>query len=112
MHRRTFHQLGGLLELDFDDLGVTTNLAFERAEIVIRLGRWLDPRETGQTTALRTRRPVQLDCIDLVWLSPAHDTSPAGGSKIAIPIAAVPSMASDGPIKISKFWSWQHLLTC
>jgi hypothetical protein len=39
MHRATFHQLGGLLELDFDDLGVTTNLAFERAEIVIRLGR-------------------------------------------------------------------------
>jgi hypothetical protein len=65
----------GLLVLDFDDFGVTANLAFERAKIVIRLGRGLDPRETCQTTALGTRRPVQLDCVDLVRLSRAHDTS-------------------------------------
>ena len=86
----------GLLVLDFDDFGVTANLAFERAQIVIRLGRGLDPRETCQTTALGTRRPVQLDCVDVVWLRGRMTHHLLGGrEQLAIPIAAIPSKASD-----------------
>jgi len=32
-----------LFEPDLDDFDVTANVAFERAEIVIRLWRWFDP---------------------------------------------------------------------
>ena len=102
-----------LFEPDLDDFDVTANVAFERAEIVIRLWRWFDPSQRCQATALGTRRPIQLNYVDVVWLSRAHDTSsPRRAGAVSHPHRCHPFKGQRRPIKISKFGSWQHLLTC